>query len=73
MAWPVSWVAGPALTGRPGMTREFFSTLLAGCSEGSLRCATSSPAKALRLHDRGSHNFQGLPEPLCLLVAEVPA
>jgi hypothetical protein len=23
-----SWVPGPALTGRPGMTREFFSTLL---------------------------------------------
>ena len=23
-----SWVPGPALTGRPGMTCEFFSTLL---------------------------------------------
>lgn len=23
-----SWVPGPALMGRPGMTREFFSTLL---------------------------------------------
>jgi hypothetical protein len=23
-----SWIPGPALTGRPGMTREFFSTLL---------------------------------------------
>jgi len=25
---PCSWVPGPALAGRPGMTRKFFSTLL---------------------------------------------
>jgi hypothetical protein len=25
---PRSWIPGPALTGRPGMTAEFFRTLL---------------------------------------------
>jgi hypothetical protein len=28
MLSPCSWVPGPPLTGRPGMTREFFSALL---------------------------------------------
>ena len=28
MAWPVFLDPGPALTGRPGMTAEFFRTLL---------------------------------------------
>ncbi len=28
-----SWVPGPPLTGRPGMTRGFFSTLLANVEE----------------------------------------
>jgi hypothetical protein len=31
-----SWVPGPALTGRPGMTREFFSTLLEGIAAGEI-------------------------------------